>query len=134
MPRVSVGDLPAAVPNNGKAEFSTALALKTPLLAAAAKRMLSGAGFEALRADMAAFRAANPWVEDSALFACLHREPEREDVPWWDWEAPVRDREAATIAALREKYRADIDEFIAIQAIFDRQWKTIKVCCVLCGV
>lgn len=115
------------MPNDGQADFKTALALKTPLLAKAAKRMLSGDAFEALRADMTAFRRANPWVEDSALFACLRAEPERKDVDWWDWEAAVRDREPETLAQLREQYRGDIDEFIAIQAIFDRQWQAVKV-------
>lgn len=130
----ATGDLPAPVPNPGTADFEAALALKTPLLRVAAQRMLSGDAFGALRANMSAFREANPWVEDSALFARLRNEPEHEDVPWWNWEAAVRDREAGTISALREKYLADIDEFVAIQAIFDRQWQAVKVRGVLCAL
>lgn len=41
-----------------------------PLLDKAAHRLLTGAGFEDLRAQMAAWRAANDWVEQSALFRC----------------------------------------------------------------
>ena len=42
--------------------------LQLPLLDKAAHRLLSGASFEGLREQMAAFRAENEWVEESALF------------------------------------------------------------------
>ncbi len=46
-------------------------AAKAPLLRKAADRLLNESKFSSLRREMDAFRAENPWVEDSALFFCL---------------------------------------------------------------
>ncbi len=46
-------------------------AAKAPLLRKAADKLLNESKFSSLRREMDAFRAKNPWVEDSALFFCL---------------------------------------------------------------
>ncbi len=46
-------------------------AAKAPLLRKAADKLLNESKFSSLRREMDAFRAENPWVEDSALFFCL---------------------------------------------------------------
>ena len=46
-------------------------AAKAPLLKKAADKLLNDSKFSSLRREMDAFRAENPWVEDSALFFCL---------------------------------------------------------------
>lgn len=46
-------------------------AAKAPLLQKAADKLLNDSKFSSLRREMDAFRAENPWVEDSALFFCL---------------------------------------------------------------
>ena len=46
-------------------------AAKAPLLRKAADKLLNESKFGSLRREMDAFRAENPWVEDSALFFCL---------------------------------------------------------------
>lgn len=76
---------------------------------------------------MEAFKEDNPWVLESALFDCLKREEGRSQLCWWDWEPKIRDRDAATLAALREKHADDIEVFIAVQLLFDNQWKSLKV-------
>ena len=76
---------------------------------------------------MEGFKEDNPWVLESALFDCLKREGERAQLCWWDWEPKIRDRDAATLEALREKHADDIEIFIAVQLLFDRQWKSLKV-------
>ena len=53
------------------ARLPTCPGAQLPLLDRAAQRLLhGGAAFEGLRQEMAAFRAACPWVEQSALFRC----------------------------------------------------------------
>lgn len=125
---VPAGDLPAPLPNTGTADFAAADALKRPLLAKAAKKLLSDKKFADLRLLMEVFKENNPWVLESALFDCLKRDAAREKLLWWDWEPKVRDRDAATLKALREKHADDIEIFIAVQLLFDRQWKALKVC------
>jgi 4-alpha-glucanotransferase len=120
-------DLPKPVPNTGTADFQAADALKRPLLTKAAKKLLSDENCADLRFQLEQFKEDNPWVLESALFDCLKREESRQDVAWWDWEAKIRDRDAATLTALRKKHAADINIFIAVQLLFDRQWKSLKV-------
>jgi 4-alpha-glucanotransferase len=120
-------DLPKPVANNGTADFVLAAKLKKPLLKKAARRLLAEPQFAVLREEMATFKSENPWVLESALFDCLKHEEARVDKAWWLWELPVRDRDPDTIAALRKKHQADIDIFIAVQLLFDRQWKSLKV-------
>lgn len=45
---------------------------------------------------------------------------------WWDWDMPVRQRDPATLARLRTEHKDKIDQFIALQFLFDRQWVKLK--------
>lgn len=120
-------DLPAPIENTGTADFTAADALKRPLLTKAAKTLLAEKDFAELRFHMEQFKEDNPWVLESALFDCLKRDEGRQKSPWWDWEPMIRDRDEATLKALREKHANDIEIFIAVQLLFDRQWKSLKV-------
>ncbi len=65
--------------------------MKVPLLKKAADALRMGPKFESLRSEAAAFRAANPWVEDSALFYCLANfEEGLQGQAWWLWPEPIR--------------------------------------------
>eukprot|EP00775_Hariotina_reticulata_P005043 gene5043-5285_t len=99
---LDAADRPAAVPE-GDVEFDKVAAVKQPLLAKAAQALLSGAKFAGLRQLLAEFRTANAWIEDSALF-----------------------RKPAAIKDAQKKFKQQIDEFIAIQFLFDRQWRAVK--------
>jgi 4-alpha-glucanotransferase len=76
---------------------------------------------------MEQFTKDNPWVLESALFDCLKRDEERKNLAWWDWEPKIRDRDAATLDACRKKHAKEMEIFIAVQLLFDRQWKSLKV-------
>ena len=68
--------------------------VKVPLLEKAADALRTDPRFEWLRSEAAAFRAANPWVEDSALFYCLANfEEELKGKAWWLWPEPIRWRQ-----------------------------------------
>ena len=46
---------------------------------------------------------------------------------WWFWPEPIRKREPAALAAAIQLHKDDIERFIALQFLFDRQWKAVKV-------
>jgi 4-alpha-glucanotransferase len=117
------------VPNKGAANFPVALKLKAPLICKAAEKLLDDSAFSGLRDRLAAFRKANAWVEESALFDCLRRERSREGKCWWEWEPALRDREAGAIKEARKKHKRAINVFIATQFLFDVQWAAVKVRC-----
>lgn len=108
-------------------DFAAVAAVKTPLLQKAARALLSGPRFQALRdLGFRRWRRANPWVEDSALFDCLRKQPDLEGKAWWEWPADLRFRRDDALQAARAKHRRAIDEFAAVQFLFDRQWAALK--------
>jgi 4-alpha-glucanotransferase len=119
-------DAPPTVPI-ADVDFEAVAATKFPLLKKAAQALLSDASNAALKAEMDAFRKLNAWVEDSALFDVLRQQPDVEELLWWDWPEPLRFRQEAAMKEARALHAAAIDEFIAIQFLFDLQWKALKV-------
>lgn len=50
------------------------------------------------------------------------------DRGWWEWQnEEIRKRHPAAIAQAIATHKDDIERFIALQFLFDRQWKAIKV-------
>lgn len=103
--------------------------LKRPLLQKAAQRLLTSPKFAGLRKLMSKFRADNPWLEDSALFDALRQQPELEGLDWWEWPEPLRFRKASAIKDAHKQHKQQVDEFVAVQFLFDRQWRALKVGC-----
>ncbi len=99
-------------------DFAEMRALKGPRLHLAADRLL-----EREPEAVEAFRAAQPWVEDAALFTTLKKEHELQ--PWWRWPAPLRDREPKAIADARTDHRPAMERAIALQCLFERQWRRV---------
>ena len=69
-------------------------------------------------------RARRRWLEPYGLFEVIS---ERfDDSPWWQWPAPYRDRDPATLrecfAASREQLRSLVFE----QYLFELQWAALK--------
>lgn len=119
-------DRPAEMPG-GDVQFEQVAAVKSPLLRKAAQTLLTSAKFAGLRGLLAEFRAENPWIEDSALFDALRQQPDLEGIDWWEWPEPLRFRKASALKDAHKKFKQQVDEFIAIQFLFDRQWRAVKV-------
>lgn len=119
-------DLPAELPG-GDVQFEKVAAVKNPLLQKAAQTLLTSPQFDSLRGLLAEFRTANSWIEDSALFDALRQQPDLADLEWWNWPEPLRIRKAGALKDAQKQYKQHIDEFVAIQFMFDRQWRAIKV-------
>jgi 4-alpha-glucanotransferase len=118
---------PAPPSADAAVDFSAVAAVKAPLLAKAARALLSGPRFQALRdLGFRRWRRANPWVEDSALFDCLRRRADLEGQMWWEWPRDLRFREPGALEQARRAHRREIDEFAAVQFLFDRQWAALK--------
>jgi 4-alpha-glucanotransferase len=76
---------------------------------------------------MAQFRSANSWIEDSALFDALRQQPELAGTDWWEWPDALRFRKPAALKEAHKQHAQQIDEFVAVQFLFDRQWRAVKV-------
>ncbi len=100
--------------------------LKGRLLGLAARRLLAGSNAELLAA-LSDFREAEPWVEEAALFTALHRRFSMR--PWWSWPEELRDRRPAALEAARRELREEIDREVALQLLFDRQWRALREHC-----
>jgi 4-alpha-glucanotransferase len=77
---LAAADLPPRQPCAPNADFAAVHAAKTPLLEKAAAALLGEPRFAGLRDQMGAFRAENPWLEESALFAAIAEMPGLEGV------------------------------------------------------
>ena len=66
----------------------------------------------------------NHWLEEYALYRAIHRE--RDGNCWWDWPAPLRDREPQAMALARARLADEIDFARFEQFQFFRQWLALK--------
>jgi len=115
-------------------DYPAASKAKAPLLLKAAKTLVARArsnddGQDSLANEMNGWRQQHGWIEDSALFDALSSlDPQCSQCEeWWSWPEPLRYRHEDAVREARNKYRDAIDEFVALQFLFDRQWQALKV-------
>ena len=104
----------AAVP------FDELPARKLPALRSAARQVLARDGW---RADLEAFRADQPWLTDTAHYFAL--KDVHDGAPWFEWPEPLRRRDPAALAASRFSLAAQVEEWEAIFALGDVQWRAV---------
>ena len=71
----------------------------------------------------AAFRAANPWVEDYGLFMALKRKFGM--LPWNQWPEAAATRKPDALERYRAELREDISCYAFTQYLFDEQWNQL---------
>jgi len=77
------------------------------------------------RQEFADFRRdMDYWLADYSLFAAARRR--HGERPWWEWPAPLRDREPGALASLQESGRADIEYFCFEQYLFFSRWQELR--------
>jgi 4-alpha-glucanotransferase len=64
------------------------------------------------------------WLEDYALYRALRREFSGQ--AWFQWPAPLRDREPEALAAARARLIDEIAHVCFEQFVFERQWQTLR--------
>ena len=76
-------------------------------------------------AERAAFATATQsWLEDYALFETISaRCP---GLPWWEWPAPLRTREADALERIRRECRGALERIGAEQCEFFAQWSRLR--------
>jgi 4-alpha-glucanotransferase len=67
------------------------------------------------------------WLEDYSLFAAL--KGHFEAGAWWDWPAPIRDRDRSALAQWKKRCRDEIKKQQYFQYLFYRQWAALKDYC-----
>ena len=98
-----------------RVDYAALYASRIPLLERAYAR-----GRALRRAEFAAFRAANPWVEDYALFTALKQHFGM--LPWSQWPEKAAARDPEALARYREELQEDIACCAFLQYLFYEQW------------
>lgn len=57
----------------------------------------------------------------------FYLQEDTKDKGWWEWPLPIRKRDPEALADATTQHKTDIERFIALQYLFDRQWKAVKV-------
>lgn len=116
-------DLPAPVPVE-RIDYEAVAKLKDPLIAKASKALVQSKG--PLKEALNTFRKDPKiavWLEEAALFAAIDEEVDAEF--WWLWPEELKNREETALAEARTKHKDFIDEFIAQQFLFQKQWQKL---------
>ncbi|KAJ9509665.1 hypothetical protein QJQ45_011343 [Haematococcus lacustris] len=103
---LDASDAPARVPV-ADVNFAKVAEVKLPLLKKATARLLSHDSFKGLREELVTWRKAHSWIEDSAVFEVARTQPDLADKAW-------------------EKHKQAIEEWVALQFLFDRQWLALR--------
>ncbi|MDX8382383.1 MAG: 4-alpha-glucanotransferase [Ghiorsea sp.] len=78
-----------------------------------------------LEAELEIFKAGHAyWLEDFSLFSAL--KDATNNLAWWQWEEPLRDRDAVALQEATGQYQPMIQQVIFEQFLFNRQWQTLK--------
>lgn len=110
----------------GAVDFARLVPWKGALLGKAAARFTARASRERRRAHEE-FRARSPEVERLALFLALKGRAGGR--PWWEWEAPLADREPGAMAAAGRELAAEIHAHTFAQFLFAEQWGALRARC-----
>ncbi len=115
----------------GAVDFKAVKARKEPLLRAAARVLIETADHP-LHNAWNTWRNEHPWSAETALFAEIR--DAQGDIPWWEWPAPLRDRDPAAMDAARRDLRDGIEERAALAFLFDHQWDRVLAQAASAGV
>ncbi len=75
--------------------------------------------------DYLSFKEENNfWLDDYCLYVALKNNANQ--LPWYQWEAPIASRDEVTLEKLKADLNAEIGYQCFIQYIFFRQWKNLK--------
>jgi 4-alpha-glucanotransferase len=90
-----------------------------------AQRRFAQQADSSTRAAFEEFAGANAaWLEDYALFEVLRKG--QGSRPWWEWAAPLRDRDPQALAATRARVSDDLERVRFEQFVFARQWQRLR--------
>lgn len=102
------------------------------VLSASVREPLFRKAFAALRPSpdpgLSSFCEENSfWLDDFALFSALKRS--RNGAPWYEWPAPLRDREGRAMEEVRRELAVEVEYHRFLQYVFSRQWRRLRDIC-----
>ena len=103
----------------GRVDYGAMFYYRYPVLEKAYDR-----GRTRCKEAFAAFRAANPWVEDYAMFMALKRKFGM--LPWSQWPEKAANRDPEALERYREELKDDIGFFCFLQYLFYSQWDQMR--------
>jgi 4-alpha-glucanotransferase len=104
-----------------RVDFDRVVAWKQARIDRACERLVDS---DEGRVLAARFRRAQPWIDDDALFMALKAQAGGR--PWWEWAAPLRDRDPAALHDARRALHAAIERRVIEQALFEEQWHALR--------
>jgi 4-alpha-glucanotransferase len=117
------GPDPAEPEGGGRVHFEAVSRWKAEAHARAYAAFRAGAA-PALEGAFAAFRDRHAaWLEDFTLFSVLRRR--HHGKAWTDWDPALRERDTATLAALRGELEEELSAEAFQQFVFERQWQAL---------
>ncbi len=106
-----------------RADFAAARALKQPLLHLAAERLTRDRQHP-LWPRFAQYFSEQRWAVDAGLFQAIRQQ--QGQTAWWQWPEPLRMRDPQALAQAREELADEVQRYVALQFLFDRQWRWIR--------
>jgi 4-alpha-glucanotransferase len=117
-------DLPAPEPVK-RMNSAKVAAAKDPLIMKAAAKLVNTSSGK-LKEKLEKFRSdpnISSWLEEAALFAALDQATKAKT--WWTWPSHLRDRDPNAMKAARKEHQGFINNFVAAQFLFQRQWQAL---------
>lgn len=115
--------LPSAEFPQNYVDFATVYAAKRPLLALAADRLVASTEHP-WHAQLRQYFQTQDRVVQAAIFNALHDVHRHQ--PWWLWPDAVRKRDVGALNQVRKELSPQIDRYVALQFLFDLQWKNLR--------
>ena len=109
------------------ADFAAAERVKGPLLRLAVDRLRErrpDGHHHPLRQAFVQYYHEQPWAVDAGLFQAIRQQ--QDGAPWWLWPTPLRTRDPEALAEAREALGEEIQRYVGLQFLFDRQWQWIR--------
>lgn len=109
--------------NRKHIRYSRSNVEKRQLIGIAWQQFERQASLQDRRAFAAFKRHEGAWLEDYATYMAI--KDRHSGKPWWTWPHTLRNRNAAALAAWKQRYRREIDYFAFGQWVFAKQWNAL---------
>lgn len=120
---LTASELPTASFPSNYVDFSRVYAAKGPALHLAADRLVADKKHR-WHPQLRRYFHSQDRVVQAAIFNALHDLHHHQ--PWWRWPDALRMRDADAINHARKALSPQIDRYVAMQFLFDLQWKNLR--------
>jgi len=72
------------------------------------------------------------WLADHVLHGAIRTQLDGR--PWWEWPAPLKERESSALAQARQELAAELDRLSAVEYLFHSQWRALRAAAASRGI